>query len=150
MTNIVCSFAIRKSIVSVLIVDGGMIQRRAVERIKDAEVADSSYMSIIYAFKVALRHVRDYIQQGDDEYSVCFETSNSTFVKWVENQYSKPGYQDEFVTALKLLQELPILYAFHYAQKPKALVYADASYCKKEKLSGLDVDFVTDTSGSIG
>lgn len=149
MNNIVCSMAVKKGVVAILIVDGGMMKSRAVERIKDDEVAASSYASIIYAFKMALRHVRDYIQKCDDDCSVCFETSNSTFVKWVESQYSKPGYQTEFMEALHLLQELPILYAFHYAPKPKALVYADASYCKKEKLSGLDL-FVADTSGSMG
>ena len=83
--------------------------------------------------------MRDYIQRGDDEYSVCFETSNSTFVKWIENQYSKSEYNEEFVEALRQLQELPILYAFHYAAKPKALVYAEPEYCKKPKLSGLDI-----------
>lgn len=140
MSNIVCSIALRKNVVSILIVDGGMIKSRVVERIKDAKSLESSYASIIYAFKVALRHVRDYIQKSDEEYSVCFETSNSTFIKWVENQYSKAAYQTEFLEALKLLQEIPILYAFHYCQKPKALVYADEKYCKKEKLSGLDIE----------
>ena len=96
-------------------------------------------MAMIHTFKVALRYVRDYIQQGEGEYSVCFETSNSTFIKWVENQYSKAEYQAEFVDALHLLQELPIMYAFHYAPKTKAIVYADESYCKKPKLSGLDI-----------
>lgn len=144
MSNLVCSIALRKGVVAVLIVDGGMIKKRVVERIKSTEVAESSYLGIIYAFKVALRYVRDYIQQSSETYSVCFETSNSTFVKWVDNQYSKAAYQDEFMSALKLLQELPIMYAFHYSPKPKALVYADTSYCKREKLSGLEVSDVED------
>lgn len=144
MSNLVCSIALRKGVVAVLIVDGGMIKKRVVERIKSTEAAESSYLGIIYAFKVALRYVRDYIQQFSETYSVCFETSNSTFVKWVDNQYSKAAYQDEFMSALKLLQELPIMYAFHYSPKPKALVYADTSYCKREKLSGLEVSDVED------
>lgn len=144
MSNIVCSIALRKSILSILIVDGGMIKSRVVERIKDEKANESSYSAIIYAFEVALRHVRDYVQKGEDDYSVCFETSNSTFMKWVDSQYSKPAYQDEFVKSMKLLQELPILYAFHYSPKPKALVYADEKYCKKEKLSGLEIDGVDD------
>ena len=117
MSNLVCSIALRKGVVAVLIVDGGMIKKRVVERIKSTEAAESSYLGIIYAFKVALRYVRDYIQQSSETYSVCFETSNSTFVKWVDNQYSKAAYQDEFMSALKLLQELPIMYAFHYSPK---------------------------------
>lgn len=144
MKNIVCSIALRKNIVAILIIDGGMIKSRATERVKDEKAMESSYSAMIYAFTVALRYVRDYIQQNDGEYSVCFETSNSTFVKWVENQYSKEAYQNEFIAALKLLQELPIMYAFHYCPKPKALPYADASYCKKAKLSGLDVSGVED------
>ena len=144
MKNIVCSIALKKNVVAILIVEDGMIKRRATERVKDESVLDSSYSAMIYAFTVALRYVRDYIQQGNGEYSVCFETSNSTFVKWVENQYSKAAYQDAFIAALKLLQELPIMYAFHYCPKPKAVAYADEKYCKKEKLSGLDVEGVDD------
>lgn len=142
MSNLVCSIALRKNIVSILLVEGGMVRSRATERIKDSQ--DSSYSAMIYAFKVALRYVRDYIQQSSETYSVCFETSNSTFVKWVENQYSKDAYQDEFMSALHLLQELPIMYAFHYSPKPKALVYAEEKYCKREKLSGLEINGVDD------
>lgn len=145
LTNVICSFAVRKGIVSALVIEGGMVKNKAVEKIREPEVAESSYAAIIRAFKVALRNVRDFIQQGSDEYSVCFETSNSTFIKWVDNQYSKEAYQDEFLSALQLLQELPIKYAFHYVAKPKALVYADDAYCKKPKLSGLSIDGVDDT-----
>lgn len=144
MTNVICSFAVRKGIVSALVIEGGMVKNKAVEKIREPEVAESSYAAIIRAFKVALRNVRDFIQQGSDEYSVCFETSNSTFIKWVDNQYSKEAYQDEFLSALQLLQELPIKYAFHYVAKPKALVYADDAHCKKPKLSGLSIDGVDD------
>lgn len=144
MSNLVCSIALRKGVVAVLLIDGGMVKKRVVERVKDADAAESSYMGIIYAFKVALRNVRDYVQQFEEHYNVCFETSNSTFVKWIENQYSKEAYQEEFMGALRLLQELPIMYAFHYSPKPKALVYADVSYCKREKLSKLSVDEVDD------
>lgn len=142
MSNIVCSIALRKNIVSILIVDSGMVKRRATERIKDEKAMESSYSAMIYAFVVALRHVRDFIQQNAGDYNVCFETSNSTFVKWVENQYSKEAYQEEFLAALRLLQELPIMYAFHYSPKPKAMVYCEEKYCKKEKLSGLSLDAV--------
>lgn len=144
MKNIVCSIALKKNLVAIIIIEDGMIKRHATERVKDESALESSYSAMIYAFTVALRYVRDYIQQGDGDYSVCFETSNSTFVKWVENQYSKAVYQDSFIAALRLLQELPIMYAFHYCPKPKALVYADERYCKKEKLSGLDIDGVED------
>lgn len=140
MSNLTCSLAIKRGVVSVLIIEGGMMQTCAVEKIKDKKALESSYAGIIYAFTIALRHLRDYIQNNVKDYNVCFETSNSTFIKWVDNQYSKVAYQDEFIAALKLLQELPIRYAFHYCEKPKAVAYANESYCKKEKLSGLDID----------
>lgn len=144
MGNIICSIAVRRGFVAVLIIEDGMIKVRVTERIKAAKALESSYSMAIFAFTFALRQVRDYIQQGGKSYSVCFETSNSTFVKWVENQYSKEAYQDAFLQSLRLLQELPIMYAFHYCAKPKAVVYCDASYCKKEKLSGLDIEGVED------
>lgn len=140
MSNVVCSIAVRHGVVAVLFVEDGMAKGRVVEKIKDEKALESSYSAMIYAFTFALRHLRDYIQCAGGDYSVCFETSNSTFIKWVENQYSKEGYQDEFVASLRLLQELPVMYAFHYNQKPKAVAYASEQYCKKEKLSGLDID----------
>ena len=35
MTNIVCSMALKKGIVAILIVEGGMVKKRVTERIRD-------------------------------------------------------------------------------------------------------------------
>lgn len=139
MNNIIVSISIRKNIVAILIIEEGQIKRRIVERIKDDSALESSYAGMIYAFNLALRNVRHYIQENDRSKNVCFETSNSTFIKWIDKQYSKEAYQDSFIKVLKLLQELPIKYAFSYSQKPLAFAYALEDYCKKEAVSSLEI-----------
>lgn len=141
MNNILCSIVVSKNILAVLILEDGMIKRHMTERVRDQKARETPHAGSIYGMTVALRYVRDYIQQSDGEsYSVCFELSNSTLIKWVENQYSKEYYQDEFLAMLRLLNELPIMYMFHYSTKPKAFVYAAEKYCKRDKLSGLDLE----------
>lgn len=141
MGNIIVSIAIKRNIVAIVIIENGMIKSRVTEKIKDEKALSSNYSSMIYAFTIALRHVRQYIQSNkDSSRNVCFETSNSIFIKWVDNQYSKDAYQEDFEQALKLLQELPIKYAFTYAPRPKAIAYTEEKYCKKESVSGLNLD----------
>jgi hypothetical protein len=140
MSNIVVSIAMRKNVVAFLIIEDNIIKTKITEYIKDERALQSSYTCMIYAFKLALRYVRQYIQVNKSTRDVCFEISNSTFIKWIDNQYSKEAYQEEFNEALKLLQELPIRYAFSYAQRPKALPFADDKYCEKKTLSGLNLE----------
>ena len=137
MGNIIVSIAIKRNIVAIVIIENGMIKSRVTEKIKDEKALSSNYSSMIYAFTIALRHVRQYIQSNkDSSRNICFETSNSIFIKWVDNH----AYQKDFEQALKLLQELPIKYAFTYAPRPKAIAYTDEKYCKKESVSGLNLD----------
>lgn len=140
MNNIVVSIAMKKNVVAILIIENNIIKTRMTECIKDEKALQSSYTGMIYAFKLALRYVRQYIQENKTTRDVCFEISNSTFIKWVDNQYSKEAYQEEFNEALKLLQELPIRYAFTYAKRPRALPFADDKYCEKKVLSGLNLE----------
>lgn len=140
MSNIIVSIAMKKSLVSVLIVENGTIKVRATEKIKDEKALQSSYLGMIYSFVVALRYVRQYIQGSKEEYNVCFEISNSIFAKWVYAQYSKEAYQEQFMEALRLLHELPIKYAFSYSSKPRAFAYTEDRYCKKETVSSLDIE----------
>lgn len=142
MSNIVVSMSLRKGISAIVIMEDGIIKVKYVERIKDEHALSSNYAGIIYTFKLALRHVRQYMQTVDVK-DVCFETSNSTFIKWVDTQYSKEAYQKDFDEALTLLHELPIRYAFTYAEKPKAFLFTDSSYLKKESVSGLNLDEYT-------
>ncbi len=142
MSNIVVSMSLRKGISAIVIMEDGIIKVKYVERIKDEHALSSNYAGIIYTFKLALRHVRQYMQTVDVK-DVCFETSNSTFIKWIDAQYSKEAYQKDFDEALTLLHELPIRYAFTYAEKPKAFLFTDSSYLKKESVSGLNLDEYT-------
>ena len=139
MGNIIVSIAIKKNIVAIIIMENGMIKSKVTEKIKDSKALESIYAGMIYAFILALRYVRQYIQDNKENRNICFETSNSIFVKWVDNQYSKEAYQEDFEQALKLLQELPIKYAFSYNPRPKALPYANEQYCKKESIGGLNL-----------
>lgn len=139
MSNIVVSMSLRKGISAIVIMEDGVIKVKYVERIKDEHALSSNYAGIIYTFKLALRHVRQYMQTVDVK-DVCFETSNSTFIKWIDAQYSKEAYQKDFDEALTLLHELPIRYAFTYAEKPKAFLFTDSSYLKKESVSRLNLD----------
>lgn len=143
MSNIVVSMSLRKGISAIVIMEDGIIKVKYVERIKDEHALSSNYAGIIYTFKLALRHVRQYMQTVDVK-DVCFETSNSTFIKWIDAQYSKESYQKDFDEALTLLHELPIRYAFTYAEKPKAFLFTDSSYLKKESVSGLNLDGYTE------
>lgn len=143
MSNIVVSMSLRKGISAIVIMEDGVIKVKYVERIKDEHALSSNYAGIIYTFKLALRHVRQYMQTVDVK-DVCFETSNSTFIKWIDAQYSKEAYQKDFDEALILLHELPIRYAFTYAEKPKAFLFTDSSYLKKESVSGLNLDEYTE------
>lgn len=143
MSNIVVSMSLRKGISAIVIMEDGIIKVKYVERIKDEHALSSNYAGIIYTFKLALRYVRQYMQTVDVK-DVCFETSNSTFIKWVDAQYSKEAYQKDFDEALILLHELPIRYAFTYAEKPKAFLFTDSSYLKKESVSGLNLDEYTE------
>ena len=143
MSNIVVSMSLRKGISAIVIMEDGVIKVKYVERIKDEHALSSNYAGIIYTFKLALRHVRQYMQIVDVK-DVCFETSNSTFIKWIDAQYSKEAYQKDFDEALTLLHELPIRYAFTYAEKPKAFLFTDSSYLKKESVSGLNLDEYTE------
>lgn len=143
MSNIVVSMSLRKGISAIVIMEDGVIKVKYVERIKDEHALSSNYAGIIYIFKLALRHVRQYMQTVDVK-DVCFETSNSTFIKWIDAQYSKEAYQKDFDEALTLLHELPIRYAFTYAEKPKAFLFTDSSYLKKESVSGLNLDEYTE------
>ena len=73
--------------------------------------------------------------------SVVFELNNSTVVSWIKNCYSKENYQESFVEVMRLLQEIPMQYAFVVNTKPKALRFADNKYLtQKLKISGFNLE----------
>ena len=104
------SIGVRKDICAVLITTDGVLITRRVERIKDEDALKSNFSSLIYAFTLSLRLLRDYIQTTDEEVHAIFEVNNSTFKKWVEQGYTKDIYQTQFIQMMELLNELPLLY----------------------------------------
>ena len=108
---------------SVALICDGMLVAKSVTKIKDEAIAESSYKCLIQTFVTSLRMVRKFVDENSDVEKVVFEVNNSTFIKWVYNCYSKEQYQELFVTALELLNEIPIQYSFSYNKKPIATMY---------------------------
>lgn len=137
MGNVLVSLSVRNGILAILLSDDGSLMKEHVERINDADAVSNIYLGMIYGFNVALRITRQYIQDNKNSREVTFELSNSTFVKWIDNRYSRPEYQEQFMASLYVLQSLPIKYRFSYNQRPKAWYYAIKEKCKSAKLEGL-------------
>lgn len=137
MGNVLVSLSVRNGILAILLSDDGSLMKEHVERINDADAVSNIYLGMIYGFNVALRITRQYIQDNKNSREVTFELSNSTFVKWIDNRYSRPEYQEHFMASLYTLQSLPIKYRFSYNQRPKAWYYAIKEKCKSVKLEGL-------------
>ena len=131
------SFAVRNGICAVVISSDGVIRQKYAEKVKDKVALSNSYTAIMYAFDLAMRLVRQYIQENENSDEITFELSNSTFKKWVDRFYSKDDYCEEFSRRMHVLQSLPIRYNFSYSSKPKAYFYADLDNCKGIKLGGL-------------
>ena len=146
------SIGVRKDICAVLITTDGVLITRRVERIKDEDALKSNFSSLIYAFTLSLRLLRDYIQTTDEEVHAIFEVNNSTFKKWVEQGYTKDIYQTQFIQMMELLNELPLLYDIIITSRTMAYSYTDTKYITKDKVSNLQVsdDTAPDTEESQG
>ena len=146
------SIGVRKDICAVLIMTDGVLITRRVERIKDDDALKSNFSSLIYAFTLSLRLLRDYIQTTDEEVHAIFEVNNSTFKKWVEQGYTKDIYQTQFIQMMELLNELPLLYDIIITSRTMAYSYTDTKYITKDKVSNLQVsdDTAPDTEESQG
>lgn len=138
MGSIIVSMYIKKGILSILILKDGRIEIKEVEKIKDDTILGSMYLSLIYGFCKALRMTRNYLENNADCSRVVFEVNNSTFVKWINNGYSKEDYQNDFSVLLNTLEEIPMQYNIIVQSNPKAMVYADERYLSnKLKIGGL-------------
>lgn len=137
MGGILVSLAVKGGLSSVIIVENGLLKQHYTEKIKDDEARSNNYLATLYSFNMALRHTRQYIQDNPGNREVTFELSSSTFIKWVDTQYSKPAYQDKFMETMDLLQSLPIRYSFSYNAKPRALSYASGGAINTQKVGGL-------------
>ena len=141
MNQLNVSICIRNNILAIILTKDGMLVDKSVELLKDKTIVDSNYLSLLYGIKKALLKVRNFIENNQDIVSVVFELNNSTVVSWIKNCYSKENYQDSFVEVMRLLQEIPMQYAFVTNTKPKALRFADKKYItQKLKISGFTLD----------
>ena len=135
--DIIVSIFVKKGILSILIIEGGKLKERHVERIKDENILSSMYSSLIFGFTKALRITRNYLEKNNCS-KVVFEVSNSVFSKWLMNRYSKEAYQKEFMELLEIIEAIPMQYSVVVNPKPQASLYAEERYLTdKLKLEGL-------------
>lgn len=137
MSSVCLSCSFKKDLFSILLLSNGKVELKRVERIKDEKYMDSPLMSWIYVFDIGLNMLNMYIEEHPDVDSVVFECGNSTFIKWVNQGYSKDDYLVYFAKVLEHLNDIPIVYSMSFNKKPKAVMFLDEKYIKKEKLVGL-------------
>jgi hypothetical protein len=141
MNQLNVSIFIRNDVLAIVLSKEGMLLDKQVEYIKDETIRGSVYLSLLYGIKKSLLKVRQYLQNNPEIESVVFEVNNSTVVSWLQNYYSKEAYQDSFVEVIRLLQEIPMQYAFVVNPKPKAMRFADKKFIvKKLVVSSFNLD----------
>lgn len=128
----------KKGVSSVVLICDGKLVSKSVKTITNKEVLTSSYLCLIDTFITSLRLLRKFIDENTDIERVVFEVNNSTFIKWVYNNFSKDQYQDLFSQAIELLNEIPIQYTFSYNKKPMATMYLSSVDDKVKVTSLLD------------
>lgn len=118
-----------------------MLVDKTVELLRNKDITGPNYLSLLYGIKKSLLKVRNFLENNKAITSVVFELNNSTVVSWIKNCYSKENYQESFVDVMRLLQEIPMQYAFVVNTKPKALRFADNKYLtQKLKISGFNLE----------
>lgn len=138
MSEVVVSLATSHNKFAVVFDEGGTEQCHYVDKFKDS---NNVYQCMLNAFMASLRYVRQYLSDHKEVSDVVFVVSNSIFIKWVKNQYSKPEYQQDFVKMMRLLNELPIEYDIVYEEKTRATHLLGVDF-NKNGLSGLDFEEV--------
>ena len=141
MNQLNVSICIRNNILAIILTKDGMLVDKTVELLRNKDITESNYLSLLYGIKKSLLKVRNFLENNKDITSVVFELNNSTVVSWIKNCYSKENYQESFVEVMRLLQEIPMQYAFVTNTKPKALRFADNKYLtQKLKISSFTLD----------
>ena len=138
MNSITVSIFVKKNIYAVILIKGGKLYSKEVKRITDNEINSSNYNQMLYTLEVALRKIRNYVENNSDCESFVIELNNSTVINWFDRLYSKEQYESYFRKVVELLEELPIKYMFTYNKKPMAINFAKDEYISKSKLSGLE------------
>lgn len=141
MNQLNVSICIRNNILAILLTKDGMLVDKTVELLRNKDITGPNYLSLLYGIKKSLLKVRNFLENNKTITSVVFELNNSTVVSWIKNCYSKENYQESFVEVMRLLQEIPMQYAFVVNTKPKALRFADNKYLtQKLKISGFNLE----------
>lgn len=115
-----CSFALNRGICAVVLMEDGRLVAKSVNR----AVSDDVYVSLLDIFRTGLRLVRHHVPVGGN---VVFESGNSVLIRWVENNYAREEYQEAFMDALRILNEIPVTYKFVHNTSPQAMAYANES-----------------------
>lgn len=131
------SIGVKKGIMSVVLLERGKCINRKVSKIRNGDVVDSVYASLIYSLDSALRVVRS---EMSEPVTLLIEVNNANFVSWVEQGYAVDKHQEAFKGMYRLLNSLPLTYKIVNVMKPRALYYASERYLDKVKsLKGLDL-----------
>ena len=139
MNQLNVSICIKTNILAIILTKGGTLLNKEIVQIKDEEITNSVYLSLLYGIKKALLQVRSHIENTPETDTVIFEINNTTVMNWIKNCYSKEAYQESFIEVMSLLNEIPMRYTFVATNRPRAYRYADKKYIiKKLKLSSLD------------
>ena len=84
-----------------------------------------------------LREVKILVNSEMTKYdSLVIESSNSVILKWIDDYISK-GYRDLFLILLDELNSIPLMFQCVHVTSPKAKIYTDKKYIKKEKMYGI-------------
>lgn len=137
MASVCLSCSFKKNLFSLILTTNGKVESKRVDYIKDSEFLESPLMTLIYVFDIGLNMLRMYIEEHPDTESAVFECNNTTFIKWIQQGYSRDEYLVSFSKVLEHLNEIPVMYSMSYSKKPKAYMFLDEKYIKKEKLVGL-------------
>lgn len=133
---ITVSVAVKNGLSSILIADSGFEVHKYTYRLQD-EYKGSVYKSLLDGFNVAVKYLKQYIEDKSSDTEIIFECNNSIVVKWFKQGYSRDEYRDIFFGVLRLLDEIPCRYSFQVNKRPFAMMYLSEKYIKKEKLSGV-------------
>ena len=137
MSSVCLSCSFKKNLFSLILTTGGKVEYKRVDYIKDSEFLETPLMTLIYVFDIGLNILRMYIEEHPDVDSVVFECNNSTFIKWIQQGYSRDEYLINFSRVLEHLNDIPVMYSLSYSKKPRACMFLDVKYIQREKLEGL-------------
>lgn len=120
-------------------IENNKLVRKGVITIETEKLKDSKNAPALFGFKETIKQLKNLLYERDDIEKVVFEVSNSNLIRWVEKGYSTDELQDSFIEIMEMLNELPIVYNFHYVEFSKIKAYK--YNVKNKKIDIADWDF---------